>query len=276
MNNYDFISKQLVDRVSAEIPAGAAVRDAIPKIFAVVGALADDAAKIRKDPNLSPAGAQNKASEVLRQRIVAFNDHAAVIRQQRNKFDSLKKALEHNLNKRATDVMQLLEQQETRRFVASLPEADRFKFVHSRIDDRRFCEAILAAPFAEAAGLSPEHFNRVREQYAEKHYAKENAELEASRNAVENGDAALQVAMLELKNASGLEKAAFQLIVKSRKYIDPNSLSPQEFATERDERRARMDAFVASEAWAVKAMYDDPDEFMWPNVENQTLNSQAA
>jgi hypothetical protein len=272
-SNFIF-TKQMVDqlasRVNADVPAGKIVRLAISKIFDVVGALAEDTEKLRNDRHLSQAGIRSKSSEALQKRLVAFNDHSAPVGRARIEFDKRYATLQHNLTKQPTDVIQFSKQKEIRQNMLGMKEAERFPFALAHIDNKLVGEAILAAPYPGAIGLSPDQFKRFRELFAERHYANEVAEVEATRNVAEEGYAALQVAMMKLQSASGLDKAAFQLIAKKRKFIDPSSLTSEEFITARAERQQRFDAWVAEEPWAKKAYADDPDEFLWPSFEDHT------
>ena len=201
------IKAMFLSRLKSNAPAG--IRSDIEAAFDLVDALTATATKIRADQNLTAQG----RSEAIR---AAFGgDLMANFRRLQG---NVKKAREHLATQRLSllprapdrsDTFGEMQRSEIRTWLRSLPEGQRWKQLDTA--DKSVREAIIFAPAALSGMPEDRHALLIQTVMQETHGA-QLADLEGLEDAIENAEAAIQVAGQNLQTASGLTIIDFQAV----------------------------------------------------------------
>lgn len=180
----------------------------------------DDArAKVSRDPNLSDVGRQDalaKAAKGMTKDLLELSRLARVGRKhveaKKASFTVEPKPLD------PTDSVAELRRQEVRAFVRSAAERDRLGLALSMMADQAAAEAIMATPIPAMVGLSPQVFERLKQDYLSsektRRYGSAIKEIDDLSDDLDNVEVAVRLARTDLQKATGLTDKDFDSFIQ--------------------------------------------------------------
>jgi hypothetical protein len=198
------ISRIDIKQITKRLPAGAPAHYAenIEVVFGLAANFNAKAAEIQANPSLTEVG---KAEAVKKLRAGTPSEHFSQIKhsvaKEFGRIDEQRAALHPKAPDRA-DVVGEMQRREVRDWLRGLPEAERMRVALETKDDL-IKDAVMFAP-AELSGLQPNIKQTVIENIVQENYGSQLAKLNSLADGLENVQAAIAVAEMQIAKLPGL------------------------------------------------------------------------
>jgi hypothetical protein len=193
-----------VDEFLKRLPADAKEERAlVTAALGIPGTLREKISDIRSNPDLSEIGKLGKIKELAKGNPLA---HLKQIRGRVAAMTTDVSNLRHAMKPKEADRSDIygeMQRAELRAFVRAMPPEERLRAVQS---DPAMTDAVLLAHPA-LSGLSPEKYDLVKKDYAERTFGPQLRGLESREDVVDNLNAAVEVATRQFLTESGLTEA---------------------------------------------------------------------
>jgi hypothetical protein len=204
--------QQLLDRVPEDHPAAAPVRKVIVDCSSIADGFKAHSDKLAKNGDLTPQGRRNELATAFKKGFARdLRDARAPIGSVKAQINQLRERIKSR-PANPTDIAAILERQEIRAILRSMPPAERSALVFNATDPR-IVEAVLQMP-PEMSGLPADRYAAVEKKYQEEKFAPELSKISELTDLVAHADAAADLARGELRRTMGLDSQQFEQMVK--------------------------------------------------------------